>query len=111
MTLEAQTQVSTKIAMAINNKGRAPKRSTTKPAQAWPTPETTKNTLINKPSSENVKPNSFMNTGNISGKIRWLKCELACASPTRPMMPASWRRGTMGDEKEAAAEAVVMQAS
>src|SRR6218665_1022814 len=37
---------------APNSMGRAPTRSTTKPANAWPTPETTKNTDTSRPSSE-----------------------------------------------------------
>ena len=36
----------------LNKTGRAPKRSTTKPADACPTPETTKNTVLRSPSSE-----------------------------------------------------------
>ena len=79
---------------AANSTRRAPKRSTTKPALACPRPETTKNTDISRPSSEKLRPNSRMKTGNSSGSSRCAKCELACASPTRPMMVASWRSGT-----------------
>ena len=77
-----------------------------KPAEAWPTPETTKNTDDIRPNSEKVQPNSFMNTGNMIGSSRCEKCELACASPTRAMMAASSRKGTGGSSV-----AVVMDAS
>ena len=60
---------------------------------ACPTPEMKKNTVIKKPSSENDRPNCTANTGNNGGSSRCAKCELACASPTRPMMRASWRSG------------------
>jgi len=36
----------------MNSTGRAPTLSTRKPADAWPTAETTKNTDTSKPSSE-----------------------------------------------------------
>ena len=60
--------------------------------------ETTKNAVINKPTSAKLRPNSCMNTGNINGSNRCPKCELACAKPTRPMMVASCFRGTRGVE-------------
>ena len=63
-------------------------------AVACPIPDTTKNTIDNKPSWAKDQPNSFMNTGNMTGSSRCEKCELACASPTKPITAASRRHGT-----------------
>jgi hypothetical protein len=41
-----------KMSSEANMTGLAPKRSTTKPAEACPMPDTTKNTVIKNPSSE-----------------------------------------------------------
>ena len=46
---------------APNSAGRAPTRSTTKPAVACPVPDTTKKTVIRNPSWAKLRPNSFMN--------------------------------------------------
>src|SRR5258706_5172120 len=67
----------------------APKRSTTKPASAWPMPEITKNTVIRVPTSAKPRPKSFMNQGNSGGSSRWKKCEVAWAKPIRDITVAS----------------------
>jgi hypothetical protein len=56
-------------------------------------PDTTKNMVINKPTSEKLNPKLLMKTGNINGNSRWEKWELACAMPTNPMTVASSRQG------------------
>ena len=90
-----------------NSTGRAPTRSTRKPDMACPTPEMTKNTVINRPSCENDSPNSVANTGNSGGSSRCAKCELAWARPTSPITRASSRRGTVTRASAAAETAEV----
>ena len=97
----AARQAKTKSNTETHITGRAPKRSTTKPAVACPTPETTKNTVDKSPSSEKDQPNSFMNTGNMTGKSRCEKCELAWARPTKPMTEASDLNDSEGEETAA----------
>jgi hypothetical protein len=46
----AASAAATKQASAPSSTGRAPTRSTRKPARAWPTPEITKNSVISRPS-------------------------------------------------------------
>src|SRR5205085_7258775 len=69
-----------------------PKRSTAKPASAWPTPETTKNTLITAPTCVKVKPNSRISITKSGGITKWKKCDVPWAKPTSEMTAASWRR-------------------
>jgi len=75
----------------------APKRSTTKPAIACPTPETTKNTVIVRPTCVNDSPNSAMSHGKSGGIMKWKKCEVPCAKPTSEITAASWRKGVAGE--------------
>ena len=70
----------------------APKRSTTKPASACPTPETTKNTVIARPTCVKPRPNSAMSHGKSGGIMKWKKCEVPWANPTSEITVASWRR-------------------
>jgi 3-hydroxyisobutyrate dehydrogenase-like beta-hydroxyacid dehydrogenase len=48
----------------------APKRSTRKPAMAWPTPDTTKNTVMVTPMAAKLKPNSAISQGNSGGNSK-----------------------------------------
>ncbi len=84
----------TKQPSAAYSTGRAPMRSTTKPATACPIPETTKNTVTSRPSAEYDRPNSPTSAGNSGGSSRWKKCEVPCATPTRPIVRASPRQGS-----------------
>src|SRR5882672_4935674 len=70
----------------------APMRSTTKPASACPTPETTKNTVIAAPTCVNVRSNSRISHGKSVGSTKWKKCDVPCAKPTSEMTVASRRR-------------------
>ena len=58
-------------ATPVINTTRALKRSTTKPAIACPTPDTAKNTVINKPSSPYDKLNSGFSHGIRAASIKW----------------------------------------
>src|SRR5690242_567409 len=69
-----------------------PKRSTANPARAWPTPETTKKTLITAPTCVNERPNSRISITKSGGITKWKKCDVPWAKPTREMIAASWRR-------------------
>jgi hypothetical protein len=68
-----------------------PKRSTAKPAAAWPTPEMMKKMVINAPTSVKLRPKSRISHGNNGGSSRWKKCDVPWAKPTTPMRRASWR--------------------
>ncbi|EWS57621.1 hypothetical protein Y695_04798 [Hydrogenophaga sp. T4] len=50
--MEAASDAIRKQVMAANSTGRAPMRSTTKPAMAWPEPEMMKKMLMSRPTSE-----------------------------------------------------------
>ena len=83
----------------------APTRSTTKPARAWPTPETMKNTVIRAPAWVKVRPKSRMRYGKSGGSTKWKKCEVPCAKPTSEITVASLRK--LGTDGRAADMAVL----
>jgi hypothetical protein len=55
-------------------------------------PETTKNTVISRPSCDQLRSNETFSQGKIGATIRWKKCEQPWASDTTPTMRASSRR-------------------
>jgi hypothetical protein len=100
---EASASAASESALTPNaSTRRAPTRSTTKPASAWPTPETTKNTVIAAPTCVNDRPKSRMSHGNSGGITKWKKCEVPCAKPTAEITAASLFRLCRGAAAEAA---------
>ena len=59
--------------------------------------ETTKNTVIARPTCVKVRPNSAMSHGNSGGIMKWKKCDVPCANPTSEITVASWRRLVAGE--------------
>jgi len=56
---------------------RAPVRSTTIPAKAWPIALMVKNTLMRNPTCVKLSPMSGISQGNNGGNSKWKKCETA----------------------------------
>ena len=59
---------------------------------ACPVLETTKNTVIARPTCVKERLNSAISHGNSGGIMKWKKCEVPCANPTSEITFASWRR-------------------
>lgn len=63
---------------------------------AWLTPLTMKNTVISKPAFVKLSEKVTHQPRKQRRGIRWKKCEVPCASPTRPMISASCRSDIAG---------------
>jgi hypothetical protein len=74
-----------------------PKRSTAKPASAWPIPETTKNVVMIAPACVKVRLKSRISHGKSGGTRKWKKCDVPCAKPTSEITVASERKLAAGE--------------